>query len=90
MVGLLCTESAPTNLRTSVMAIQPMANGMIFMFASWGVMILGNILGDAALGITVLAVSVPGMALGLVLLMLKVKETKGVDLGSIKGDEFEK
>lgn len=89
MVGLICTESAPTNLRASVMAIQPMVNGMIFMLASTSVMILSNILGDAAIGKTVLLVSVPGMALGLILMMFKVKETKGVDLGEIRGDEFE-
>lgn len=89
MVGLVCTESAPTNLRASVMAIQPMVNGMIFMVASTAVMVLGNILGDAAIGTTVLLVSVPGMAIGLLLMWWKVKETKGVDLGAIKGDEFE-
>ena len=30
-----------------------------------------------------------GMVLGLILMMLKVKETKGVDMGAIRGDEFE-
>lgn len=38
-----------------------------------------------------LLVSAPGMALGLFLMMIKVKETKSVgDLGGIRGDEFEK
>lgn len=89
MVGLICSESAPTNLRASVMAIQPMVNGIIYMLAGNLVMILGNILGDAAIGTTCLLVSVPGMALGLFIMMLKVKETKGVDMGAIRGDEFE-
>ena len=52
-------------------------------------LVLGNVLGDTAIGITCLLVSVPGMALGLVIMMLKVKETKGVDMGAIRGDEFE-
>lgn len=89
MVGLVCSESAPTNLRASVMAVQPVVNSIIYMLASNLVLILGNILGDTAIGITCLLVSVPGMALGLVVMMLKVKETKGVDMGAIRGDEFE-
>ena len=44
---------------------------------------------DAAIGTTVILVAVPGMLLGLILMMFKVKETKGVDLGVIRGDEFE-
>lgn len=44
---------------------------------------------DAAIGTTVILVAVPGMLLGLILMMFKVKETKGVDLGAIRGDEFE-
>lgn len=89
MVGLVCSESTPTNLRASVMAIQPLFNGIIYMLAGNSVMILGNILGDAAIGSTVLLVAVPGMALGLILMIFKVKETKGVDLGAIRGDEYE-
>lgn len=83
----MCSESAPTNIRVSVAAVQPMVNGIIFMLASTCVTILGNILGDAAIGTTCLLVSAPGMAIGLI--MLKVKETKGVDLGAIRGNEYE-
>lgn len=89
MVGLMCSESSPTNIRVSVVAVQPIVNGLIFMLASTSVTILGNILGDMAIGTTCLLVSAPGMALGLILMMLKVKETKEVgDLGAIRGDEF--
>lgn len=91
MVGLMCSESTPTTIRVSVNAVQPVVNGMIFMIASTSVTILGNILGDTAIGTTCLLVSAPGMALGLLLMMIKVKETKNVgELGGIRGDEFEK
>lgn len=91
MVGLMCSESTPTTIRVSVNAVQPVVNGMIFMIASTSVTILGNILGDTAIGTTCLLVSAPGMALGLLLMMWKVKETKNVgELGNIRGDEFEK
>lgn len=90
MVGLMCSESSPTNIRVSVGAVQPIVNGLIFMLASTSVTILGNILGDMAIGTTCLLVSAPGMALGLILMVIKVKETKGIgDLGAIRGDEFE-
>ena len=91
MVGLMCSESTPTTIRVSVNAVQPVVNGMIFMIASTSVTILGNILGDTAIGTTCLLVSAPGMALGLLLMMIKVKETKNVgELGGIRGDEFER
>lgn len=89
-VGLMCSESCPTNIRVSVSAVQPIVNGLIFMIASTSVTILGNILGDTAIGTTCLLVSAPGMALGLTLMMFKVKETKDVgNLGDIRGDEFQ-
>lgn len=88
MVGLVCSESTPTNLRASVMGVQPVFNGMIYSLAGTGVTIIGNILGDAAIGKTVLLVAVPGMALGLLMMLLKVKETKGIDLNEVRGDEF--
>lgn len=90
MIGLMCSESTPTTIRVSVNAVQPVVNGIIFMIASTSVTVLGNILGDTAIGTTCLLVSAPGMALGLLLLMIKVKETKNVgELGGIRGDEFE-
>ena len=39
--------------------------------------------------IRLIATPVLLMVLGLILMMLKVKETKGVDTGAIRGDEFE-
>lgn len=75
MVGLVCSESTPTNLRASVMAVQPVVNGTIYSLAGTGIMVVGNILGDAAIGKTVLLVAVPGMALGLLMMLFKVKET---------------
>ena len=39
---------------------------------------------DAAIGTTVILVAVPGMLLGLILMMFKVKETKGANLDEIK------
>ena len=87
LMGLMISESTPTNLRVSMMAVQPMVSGMIFSVAMVGVMVLINIQGDAAIGICTMATVVPGLVVGLIIMMLKVKETKGVDMGAVTGAE---
>lgn len=89
MVMLMCSESAPTNIRASIMAVQPLVGMVFFLIGMIAVMILSNILGDAAIGISCLAIAGTGMAIGLLILATKTKETKGVDMGTIRGDEFE-
>ncbi len=89
ILGLMCSESAPTNLRSSIMAVQPIVSGAIYVFAMVLAIVLINILGDAAIGMTCLCISIPGLVAGLVILFTKVKETKGVDMGAIHGNEFE-
>ncbi len=86
LMGLMESESTPTNLRASVLAVQPMISGSLFSPALGAVMVLANVLGDAYIGICVLATAVPGMLIGLIMMMLKVKETKGVDMGTISAD----
>lgn len=89
IAGLMCSESAPTNLRSSIMAVQPIVSGSIYGFAMALAIVLINILGDAAIGMTCLCISIPGLVIGLVILFTKTKETKGVDMGAIHGNEFE-
>lgn len=86
LMGLMESESTPTNLRASVLAVQPMISGAIFGPAMGAVIVLSNILGDAYIGICTLATIVPGMLIGLLLMMFKVKETKGVDMGAVTGN----
>ena len=85
LMGLMESESTPTNLRASVMSIQPLVSGSFFGPAMGAVLVLSNILGDAYIGICTLATIVPGMLIGLLLMMFKVKETKGVDMGAVTG-----
>lgn len=89
IIGLMRTESVPTNLRNTVGAIAPLLSMIPFLVLSGVYMVLMGVLGDAAIGTLVLFFSAVGMAIGLVLMTFKVKETKGVDLNEIKGDEFE-
>lgn len=90
LITLMCAESCPTNVRVSVAAVQPVVNGMIYMIASTSLTVLSNIMGDTAIGKICFIVSVPGMVLGLILLLVKVKETNGADLCAVRGDEYEK
>ena len=89
IAGLMCAESAPTNLRSSIMAVQPIVTGAIYVFAMVLAIVLINILGDAAIGMTCLGIAIPGLVIGLVILFTKTKETKGVDMGAVHGNEFE-
>lgn len=86
---VMSSESTPTNLRVSVTTALTIIVYMMYGLAAVGVTVLINLLGDAMIGPICLLVTVPGMLIGLIILCAKVKETKGIDLSSIKGDEFE-
>lgn len=87
LMGLMISESTPTNLRVSTLAIQPAISGVFFAVALIGIMVLINVLGDAYIGICTLATIIPGMLIGLIILILKARETKGVDMGAVTGQE---
>ena len=89
IMGMMVTESTPTSLRSSAMAVQPMVSGFIFSIFMAAFMILMNVMGDSKIGPLCLAFCVPCMSIGLIIMWAKVKETKGIDLGNVRGDEFE-
>lgn len=89
IIGLMMTESSPTRLRTSagsagILVYMPIALAFIIMFV-----VAMNVMGDEKIGILCLAFAGLGLAVGLLILSFKTKETKGVDLGEVQGDEFE-
>ena len=59
---------------------------LLYIPAMGAVMLLTNILGDTYIGICVLVTILPGMIAGLVLMMLRVKETKGVDMSAVSAE----
>jgi hypothetical protein len=69
-----------------MLAVQPMVSGTIFYVAMVAVMLIINILGDTAIGICTVVTIIPGMLVGLILMMLKVKETNGVDMGAVSAE----
>ncbi len=88
MITLMCSESAPTGIRVSVATVRPIITGVIYAISMLTVMILSNVLGDAAIGTICLLTVVPGMVAGIIILLLKTKETKGVNLEDI-GEKLE-
>ena len=85
--GIMTSESTPTNMRASVMTVQPVMAAVFAIAAFVGALIAVNILGDAYMGIISIIVAVPGMAAGMLIILFKVRETKGVNLEEITGDE---
>jgi len=84
---IMCSESAPTNLRSSVLSVQPLMSGLIGGIIMAAGIVLVNIFGDAYAGLISLAVAAPGMLIGLVIITWKVRETKHVNLKEITGRE---
>ncbi len=89
MVGLMASESAPTNMRVSVTTVSNLLSGVIYGIAMVATIVLINILGDAKIGIITLLVALGGSIIGFFLLFATVKDTKGIDLGTVTGKEFE-
>lgn len=87
LMGLMLSESTPTNLRASVMSVQPFVSGMIYSLSMVLTMVLPNVLGDNAIGMVTLCTFVHGMTIGLILMAWKVRETKGVDMGKVGMEE---
>lgn len=80
LLSLLASESTPTNLRSSVMASWSLFFG-VGMIASQGFSTLVPILfGARYISLAYLCLVLPAMICSLILLMTKVKETKGTDL----------
>ncbi len=83
MITLMCSESAPTGIRVSIATVRPIITGVIYAISMLTVMILSNVMGDEAIGTICLLTVVPGMILGIIILLLKTKETKGANLEEI-------
>ena len=86
LMGLMISESTPTNLRASMMAVAPLITGVILVIGYALIMVLSNVLGDMYIGICTLCTAVPGILIGLILMKFKVKETNGVDMGSVTAE----
>ncbi len=86
---MMASESAPTNLRSSATAAQSVVG-----FAGYGVayilnMILALIFGDGIIGTIALCLLVPSFVITLVALIKKTHDTRGIDLDTVTGCEWD-
>ncbi len=86
---MMASESAPTNLRSSATAAQTVVG-----FAGYGVayllnMALAFIYGDGIMGTVALCLLVPSFVITLIALIRKTHDTKGLDLDTVTGTEWD-
>ncbi|MCR5782433.1 MAG: MFS transporter, partial [Clostridia bacterium] len=86
---MMMSESSPTNLRSSVASsayvIQALGTvvGMAVLLPTLGA------LGNSVISTVVLCISAPGILIGLLLVLTKTHETKGTDLDTVTGFEWD-
>lgn len=88
--GIMFSESTPTNLRSSVTVINTLLNGVMGGLATVITMILLPIIPERMFGYMYLGLTVPGLVGAIVIMWLFVGETRGLDLKTVTGTEWDK
>lgn len=86
---MMASESAPTNLRSSTTAAQNVVGFAGYGFAYILNMILAFIFGDGIIGSVALCLLVPSFVITLIALVKKTHDTKGIDLDTVTGTEWD-
>ena len=86
---MMIGESAPTNLRSSAIAAQYIVVGIGFGITYLVAIPLATTLGNAAVGMVALCFLVPGFIGALIALWRKTADTKGLDLDTVTGCEWD-
>ena len=88
ILSVMISESTPTNMRMSVAAMAPLVAGV-----SYGTVLLlfalfNSRMGDVSMGFFCLLVTAPAVIGSMVVLLTRVRETRGTDLNALNGEEF--
>ena len=89
LTGIMISESAPTNLRSSVLSAQFLMMGVGYIVAYGVGLPLITALGNTYVPLITLCLAVPGMVASLIVMMTKVHDTKGIDLDTVTGTEWD-
>lgn len=89
LILLMVTESSSTNMRVSANAVALCCAGIFYTIGQTIIGAIGTKLGDGYLGIATIVAVIIGLTLGTILILITVKETKGVDLTEVKAANFE-
>ena len=86
---MMIGESAPTNLRSSAITAQYIVVAIDFAITYTIVLPLATYFGNSAVGIISLCALVPGFIAALIALCTKVSDTRGLDLDTVTGCEWD-
>ncbi len=89
IMGIINSESAPTRLRASILSAQFVPMGVGYAVAYLIGLPLITLLGNSKVPVITLCLAVPGMIAALIVMTLKVHDTKGVDLDKVTGTEWD-
>ena len=89
VIIMMIGESSPTNLRSSTMSAQFIVTGLGVVVSYAVSLPLTTIFGNTIVGIIAFALLVPGFISGFIALVRKCHETKGIDMETVKGDEWD-
>lgn len=88
--SIMFSESAPTNLRSSVTVINTLLNGVIGGLALIISMVVVPFIPSSMFGYFYLGLTVPGLIGATIVIFKFVGETKGLDLSKVTGKEWDK
>jgi MFS family permease len=89
IMGILISESSPTNLRASLLSAMFVPMGVGYVVAYGIGLPLITALGNSRVPVITLCLAVPGMIAGLTVMAAKVHDTNGVDLDKVTGTEWD-
>lgn len=89
VIIIMVSESAPTNLRSSVMSAEFIVAAGGFAVSYIANFIVGTLFGNAYIGTLAISLLVPGFIIGLFLLVTKTHDTKSVNLDTVTGTEWD-
>lgn len=87
--ALMVSESAPTNLRSSILSTLYFGMGAGIAFSYVVGIPLVTILGNSVIGTICFFFAVPGFIAALIVMMKKTHDTTGIDLNTVTGNEWE-
>lgn len=89
VIIMMIGESSPTNLRSSTMSAQFIVTAVGFALSYIISIPLITILGNSVTGIVSFALLVPGFVAALITLLFKTHDTKGIDMDTVTGCEWD-
>jgi MFS family permease len=89
VIIIMVSESSPTNLRSSAMSAEFIVAAVGYGISYVANFIVGTFLGNAYIGTLAISLLVPGYFIGLILLFAKTHETKGINMDTVTGTEWD-